>query len=338
MLKKFLYWLTGMVALIGIAPAVPVAAANGASFSIKPVFTDAASAKENYFDLLVRPGQTISLPVNVTNVSGVATTVRVSVADAYTGDNGQVGYAPNHRTDDSAQYRLSVLASAPVTLKLAKGATKQAKFTVQVPKGGFKGELVGSLYAADPKAYGGSGSGLSLKNKFAMYTAIVLRTSPQYVSPDLKLRQVKVGIQNGQAAVLATLQNYRPQMFGQMSVHTKVYQAGSKKPVLTRDVSGYAMAPNSHFNFGTMTDHAFTAGRYTLDLLATSGTRRWHFRRQFQVTQKQAADVNRAASLKMAAPFPWWLLILVIGLALLVLLLIFLLWRRRKQDREEASK
>lgn len=330
MRKKVWLALVGLVLMLMLLPSHQVQA-TGASFTIKPELTNAQSKQAGYYELMVKPNQRVQLAMTVSNVTDSRKTIKVSVADAYTGNNGTIGYDPGGPRDDSAKYRLSQLAGKPVKVTLAGGQTKRVAFNLQIPKNGFAGELVGSVYAIDTASYGDDkGQSMAIKNKFAMYSAIVMRVSSQYVRPALKLAKLDLGMQDGQAAVLATLQNIKPEMFGKMSINAKVYKDGGAKPVLTRKVNDYAMAPNSHFVYGIYSKHAFAAGDYQLDLVAKSGSRTWHFKRTIHVSQAKAEQVNKAASLKMANQVPWWLIALIVLLVLIIVLLVVLLFKRRK--------
>lgn len=335
-MKKFWWVLLGIFALM-IVPLHPVQAV-GSSFTIQPVYPDDTSKGRGYYDMTVKPDTTVPLSIVVRNITDSTKQLKVSVADAYSANNGQVAYDPNGPRDDSAKLRLSDLAGKPVMLKLAGQQQQEVTFNIKVPKAGITGELIGSLYVIDTDSYGNNqNQGVGIKNKFAMYTAVVMRTNDTYVRPDLHLRKFDLDARNGKAEAFATLQNYKPQAFGQMTITAKVYHNNGSKPVLTRTASDYSMAPNSHFDFEIPSDKAFTSGDYKLDLLATSGKRRWHFTRTIHVSQAQAAKIDKSASLKMPG-LPWWVIALIVLLVLFILILLFLLFKRRKKDDEEASK
>lgn len=307
--------------------------AQGASFALRPVY-NAESKQVAYFNISAKPGETVTLAADVINEANTTKTIKVSINDAYTTYAGQVAYDPAGPRDNSAKYRLTELTQKPQTVKLNAGEQRRVTFTIPVPKNGFQGELAGSFYAIDTQSYQKSTQGkMTVGNKYAMYSAIILRTSQKYVTPELKMPKLDMGMQAGSAAILATLQNIKPQMFGKMNISAKVYKDDGKKAIISREVNNYSMAPNSHFAFGVYSSHAFTEGKYTIDLTAKSGVKTWHFRKSMTVTQAKADKVNRAASLKVPNRFPWWILI-VIGLLLLIiiLLLILLLKRRKKED------
>lgn len=335
MLKRM--WI-GLVAGVLLLLAMPhhQVEASGTTFTIAPVLRDKASQDSGYFDIMTKPGATVPLTVRITNRTKTTKTLKVSAADAYTGDNGQIGYAPGGPKDDSATVRLSDITTGTGKIKLAGGKSRRVTLYVKVPKAGIKGEVVGSFHVKDVASYGkNSTQGMTIANQYAMYSAVVLRTSNKYVSPELRLKKITVTTQTGQAAVLARLQNYKPQLFGKMTIKAKVYRVGSKKAFLTREVSDYAMAPNSHFDFGLFTKEALLPGKYELDLTAKSGVKTWHFGRKFTVSQKKADAVNKETSAKVPSAFPWWIIVIIVLLLVIIGLLLFLLWKRRKRDDDE---
>ncbi|WP_461215436.1 DUF916 and DUF3324 domain-containing protein [Lacticaseibacillus sp. GG6-2] len=338
MYKRLISLVVMIAVALGFAAINPVQA-TGSSFSLTPTLTDAASKDAGYFNIIAKPGQKVTFGATLTNLTDATKRVKVAVANAYTSNNGQVMYDPAGPRDSSAQYRLSALAGKGSTITLPPKASRHISYPVTVPKTGIHGELLGSLHAVDVSTYGKATQGnLTIRNKFAAFSTIILRTNNAYVSPDLKMPKLKIGMQAGHAAMLATLQNVEPQLFGKMRIKAKVYKGNSTKAVMTREVSDYAMAPNSHFKFAVFSGHAFVAGKYTIDLVAKSGTHTWHFRRSLKVSQANANKVNKQANLKVANPFPWWLVALIVLLILIILLLLFLLFKRRKQDRDDAEQ
>lgn len=325
--------LIGVVLGLVLAGGQPAHAASGSRFTLTPVLSDSQSKQAGIFDIVAKPGSQVKIAGKVTNLAGSERTVQVQITNAGITQSGQIDYTPGVDRDKTLKHPLTSMTAGKQTITLAAHQSKQVTFTLNIPQKGFKGMKLGALYAIDPQTYGGSGKGVSLSNRFSMYTAINLRTSKQYVRPTLKIAKVHYSQQNHQAAVLARLQNPRPELFGQMTVTTKVTKQGSKKVLLSRTAHKQAMAPNAHYDFATMATDGLRAGKYTLQLEAKSGTRKWHFTRHFTVTRKQAAAIDSATSITTPGT-PWYVWVLI-GLAVVIIALLgVILWRRHKTQQQ----
>ncbi|WP_379887199.1 DUF916 and DUF3324 domain-containing protein [Lacticaseibacillus mingshuiensis] len=331
-LRKTIIIVVALIMALAGWTVVPVAAA-GAGFTVTPQLpANQVGGNKGYFDLLVKPGTRQALTITVANQSAQPKTLRVAITSAFTQDNGQVGYTPSSKRDPSAVIQLADLASAPVSVELKANEGRKVTFFVQIPATPLKGQLLGSFYVTDETAPAADDqSGMSITNRFAMVVAIQMQTTEETVAPHLNLLSVKPGNQNDQAAVLATLQNDQPRLFGGMAIKASVTRDGDSKPLLTRNADQMAMAPNSSFNYALFTKAPLVAGKYWLTLTATAGTYTWRFHRAFTIDAKVAAKVNKGARLAVVRPFPWWW-VLIGGLLLIALGLLGLLFWRRKKD------
>lgn len=323
-----------------------VSAATGAQYTVSPVIPrNQRTGASNYFDLIVKKGTTQPISVNVTNRSNVQRKLKVALTTAYSQSNGVVAYKPNGPKDSSAQYRLNELGIKPYTLTLKGGATQKATLRVKIPKGGFKGVLLGSVYITDTTPTKDTSSdSMHITNRFATVVGVQLQTSANaidQVPPHLRLQKVTTGIQNGAPAVIATVQNDRPTYWGKMTWSGRITRRGSDKVVMKRTVHNYAVAPNSHLDYGIFSDKALEPGDYTLNLTVSGPNGKWHWQQNFSILAATADKINRKLNLKTSFVMPWWgwlLICLGVLIIILIVLLIVLLWRRKKPDESQVSE
>ncbi|WP_125570869.1 DUF916 and DUF3324 domain-containing protein [Lacticaseibacillus songhuajiangensis] len=345
-------WLALLAMVMGIAigsvNAVYAASSSnssGAGYTVTPVIeSNQINDLTSYFDVLVKPGSTQNLSVNITNTTNADKKLRVSLTSAYTTDSGVIGYDPNTKTDPSAKYYLSKLGSKPVNVTVPAGKVGKVTMKVNVPKNGFKGVLLGSVYVADRTKRATNNKGMTINNRYALVVGVQMQTTKlaqQSVRPDLKLMNIQPGMQNNKPAVLATIQNYTPTFFGQMDIVGKVSWRNSSKTLFQTKQYNYAMAPTSHFAYGIFPDKGLNPGDYTLDLTAKSGKRTWHFKKNFTILAADANRINKKAGVKVDNGMPWWVWMIIILLILLLIallaLIIILLLKRRKKDDEETK-
>src|SRR5438046_263840 len=107
------------------------------TFGISPL-----DYKGAYFDLILKPGETRQLKVEVGNYGKVEGEARTFAADVYTIVNGGFGA----KLDDEHKAGTTLwLDYASKTLLLPAGKALQQSFTVQVPIGTLPGEYITSL-------------------------------------------------------------------------------------------------------------------------------------------------------------------------------------------------
>lgn len=320
-----------------------VHAATGASFTVTPQLThNKTGADTGYFNLKLAPGQQETLTVRITNLKNKAKTLRVTPTNAWTTSGGQLSYAPSQAHDDSTQYQFTKLLTnaKPQLVKLPANSATTISYQVTMPRAAVRGQILGGLRVLDTASYGGGKSGgMALVNRFAMVIAVQLQNDPAKLAPQLKLRTVRAGVQDNRAAVLATVQNTQPRLFNHLKIAVEITNRRSKQVVLTRTTSNMTMAPNSHFDYATYSNQALAAGEYTLTMTATAQQWRWHFTRDFSVTGKQAASVNKKTHAKTAKRQTPWLQILIGVLTALVVFLLGLLvvMRRRVKAAQRAD-
>lgn len=277
--------------------------AEGAGFTVTPVLpANQIGGNSGWFNLLVKPGEKQALTVEVANQSDQAKKLELSLTNAYTQDNGQVGYDPNQHRDASAVVQLTAMGSKPITVDLAAHQGRRVTFQIEPPTTPFAGQVLGAVYVRDltmPAA--SSGSGFAVTNQFAMVVAVQLQTSAQLISPELHLLAVKPKADS----VQATIQNAKPRLFGKLNLTAKVYPTGSSKAVLTQRATNYAMAPNSSFNYQLTPKTNLVAGKYRLVIDATAGTLKWHLTKTFTIKATVAAKTP-AAPMKKSANNNWW--------------------------------
>lgn len=311
--------------------------AAGAGFTASPVVgEDQLNGVASYFDLLITPGTKRDLQVRVTNSTNTEKKLVVTLTNAYTQSNGEISYQPNNQQDESLKVPLTSLSSKPkqnVTLKAKE--TQTVTIPMTMPKTAFKGVKLGAVYILDKETYAGESKGsMTLNNRFATSIGVKLQTNKQAmheVTPRVRLRAIKPGIDRGKAAVFATLQNDQPVYFTGMHIDAKITQRGKSEVLMKQSVAKYAMAPNSNFDYAIHSDKALAPGEYTLYLTATTQKHSWTFKRNFAILAAEAEKINKAAGLKLEPQRNWLLIGAIAGVIVLLILVLILWWRKRRR-------
>jgi hypothetical protein len=345
MKNKLLMSLVLVCAFLGIAGAHTVHAADtGAKFTVSPVYpANQADKTLGYFQLETPADSKGSLQVNVANLDPDKTRVfKVTPVAATTSDAGQINYTPSSaKPDASAQYVVTQFLTRSVTITLAPKTQKTVTFAYQIPKDGFKGTLLGSIYVLDTSSGEQKSKGFALNNRFAMALGLSMTMNrDQVVAPDLRLGTVKAQTHQNKPVVAARLRNVKPSYFRNMTVDAKITKNGQNDSLYTAKLADGSMAPNSNFNFLIGTNgKAIPAGNYVYHMTVKATGRTWRFTRAFTVSPEQHAKIAGEIGEKPSSHLWYWL----IGIAILLLLalvawLFYLLGkRRREQDENEED-
>lgn len=260
--------------------------------------------------------------------------VKISPNPAFTNQLGVIDYSQHDfPKDSSAKYTIPELLSKPQTIALKAGETKPVTFKLQVPKEKFKGMILGAFFAEQEKE---KTKQSGIVNRYQLSFGIALRESLDYITPDLKLNQVKPAVYQSLPAVFANLQNIEPQSFGEMHVDAKVYKKGSKEVFKQAKADNQEMAPNSNYDFPiSWGDNPLETGDYHLSLVAKSGKKTWKFEKDFSIVASDADKINQEASALPEPNYLWLYIFIAVLLLILLLLLAFLLGRRKRNEDEE---
>ncbi|KRN23030.1 DUF916 and DUF3324 domain-containing protein [Lacticaseibacillus camelliae] len=299
-------WWWVLIVVWLIAPSRSVLA-EGAGFTVTPELpANQLGGNTGWFNLLVKPGQKQDLTVAVGNQANQAKKLELSLTNAFTQDNGQVGYEPNQDKDESAEVQLTAIGSKPIRIDLAAHQGRKVTFQVTPPANGFAGQVLGAIYVRElTESDAASASGFAVTNRFSMVVAVQLQTSEKLAPPVLHLVSVKAKPES----VQATIQNAAPRLFGQLKLQTEVIPAGKTKPVLQQLTTNYAMAPNSAFHYQIAPPKGLEPGEYQLVIAATAGAYKWRFTRAFSLKKPMSAKPGTLSAQKSTDLWPWlWVL------------------------------
>ncbi|KRN28917.1 cell surface protein [Lactobacillus selangorensis] len=344
-MKRKLHWLIlGLFFLfLGTVTDQPVRAAetSGTGLNVTAQIPEnQIDSSASYLDLKVAPNQTQTLTLKIKNERNQTRKVKVTPVSAYTNANGTVAYQQHVSTTKSnAPYQFSQLVSTGQTLTFAPKETKTVQFKLTVPAEKFSGQILGGFYIIPlNQVQKTKKKGIVINNKFSMLLGANLQEDSSLKTPEIALGKVTPGLLSGTTTIFANLRNNTPTLFGQMKVVAKVSKAGSSKVLHQTTKTNLSMAPSSNFNYAIDWGRtAFQAGKYHLHLVATSGTKKWVFNRNFTITQAKAAKYNKKA-VNLKKNYLWLWITLGILLLLLLLALVYYLGRRQGNHQGKHSE
>lgn len=326
----------GLAFVLGILGTPIVAHAQGADFTVNPVYSaDQTDKKLGYIDLKVGDKKDYPISVNVQNMDkNEAASYTVSLVNATTNDNGSVNYTPSKQglvKSDAPLLKDLVpkkVRSQKITLKA--GENKNVSFNLKIPAKNFKGQILGSVYVLRNSKSLQEKKQFGINNRFAMTIPVMLTQADSQVKlPELTMTKAFVTEKVGQPQVAARIQNASPLLFGKIKMVASVAKVGQEKTLYTKNVKNYAMAPRSMFDFKINTGKkALKPGKYVYKVKLQSGKREFNLKKNFVVKNADQNVVNKRIPGNHIA---WWL-IGSIGVVILIAIISIAYWLGRRKD------
>ncbi|WP_167628460.1 DUF916 and DUF3324 domain-containing protein [Listeria valentina] len=333
--------LSGVVIGIGIFLELMVhAEASNMNYSVQAnIPANQLDKTKTFFDLRMKSGEKQIISLTLKNKAGESATILVEPNRATTNRNGVINYgASNDKPDNSLEVNFEQLISSKKEVKLARGEEKKVDFTLQMPARPFSGMVLGGFYVHKKEANPDTSEAkkVQVKNDFSYVIGVKLTESDEPVTPDLRLNEVKPGLENYQTMVSANIQNTAPTILSDLHVEAQVLKRGEERVLHSASRDNQAMAPNSNYDFTIPWDgEKLTPGKYLLRLKAHDGAgHKWDFRKGFVIREKDE-ELNKEALLlpKEQHSILKSSLIAAGGLVAVVGILMFFVIRSRKRSK-----
>lgn len=320
--------------------------AEGMGYSVRAIIPDnQIDTTKTYFDLMVKPGETQQLSLEVTSTSDQPLTLGITPYNGTTNQNGELEFSVEpSKPDSTLTAPITELVSGSQSVTLPPKATKQVTFNLTIPETVFKGKRVGgfTIYdqTNDQETAPTGKQDVQIRNVFSMVIGIQLQEKSETIQPELVLKGVKGDLFNYRTAMTANLQNTQPDFLSPLNVTATIRQAGSKKVLYETEKKGMAMAPNSNFDFPVLLDNQeIKAGKYLMDIVATSGNQTWRYAKKFTISKDEATRLNADALEldRQSRPFIGTLtVVLLISSLVVVSVIVSVTVSNRKGNKKET--
>ena len=185
------------VAMTFLAPGLVLGESPEVALALLPV-----GQAGSYFDLTMRPGETRTLEVEISNNGDADITARTYAADVYTIINGGFG---GRLRDEPASGTTRWLDYESDLLDLAPGERSQRSFTVTVPLESGPGEYITSLILENEQPI--EMEGIVGADQVVRQAVGVLVTVPGERSPHLEIGQASHSVVAGRSVVAVAVEN-----------------------------------------------------------------------------------------------------------------------------------
>ncbi|OJG28391.1 hypothetical protein RU98_GL001639 [Enterococcus caccae] len=332
--------------MIGCTPIKASAQVGKMNVSMTAVIPENQIDKtKTYFDLKMKPGQVQELEVLINNPLDEPVTVENHANTAITNDNGIVDYSNSEpKLDETLKSPFSAISELEKETTIPAKSSKSLKVKVTMPEEEFDGVILGGLYFTekeDKTKEEKENSGVQIRNRLAFAVGIMIRENDNAIKPDLKLGKIQPSQVNYRNVLKANIQNTQPVIIQDMKVDVRVTKKGKNESLFEQNKTGVRMAPNSNFNFGiSWANQEFKPGTYTLHMNVTSGSDEWKWSKDFEISKKEAQELNEQAVELEVDNTKWYIIGGVAGAIVLIIITFVLsqyISKKRRQKRKRLK-
>jgi len=315
--------------------------ASGGDIGVRPLPPEnhRGTHRDNYFDLIMEPGSTQMVYIEVSNNSKEDKDISIILSNATTAESIIVDYRPqdNMTYDESLPYPIENLLATDEQVKIPAGETIDIPIEVTMPADKFDGILacgisISEMIDAENESTGESGMSMSIDNRYRFDLALLMRQNENLVDPELQCTVIGAAQKNARNVVRSHLQNPKPAFINQVEIETTVISLKNGEEVLADKQTHRQIAPNSKFDYNIfLNGEPFVAGEYEIKIDVTSDKGNWQFVDTFAITREEAREFN-ALDVTIERTSTWFF-VMIGASTLFIIFLVFLIIMLRKKKR-----
>lgn len=313
----------------------------GAGFSVSNQFNNnQIDPNSSYYYLMTKPGEKQSFKVKIQSTQKEPVKIKIRVTDAYTSKAMQLKYDnPNKaEKDDTLKNPVTEMIEIPAKeVTVQNFETKEVEFKVKEFKENYEGVKLGAIiFEGSPSD---KEKGAAMSNSVSYEIGVILASNGEQfnIGKELKLLDVKSGLDNGQISVSAKIQNPEPYTIENLSMKATIKEKESGKVVKTKDFKKGSIAPNNTFYLPVEWGLSqIKPGKYLYVLEGKNDLADYKLEKEFTITGKDADSLNDKSAFKIVTPT--WIKITVIAQAILVIIILIVIIIRRKKFKVEFKK
>lgn len=303
----------------------------GVGYQVEPIFSkEQIDPDKGFYYLKTIPGAEQTIEAEIISTQKEPVDIRVSILDAYTQDNGLMGYTNKEKLDESLKNPVSTLITAEKEVITIKNfEKKRVKFKLKMPEDSYEGVKAGALlFSKEDK----NSKGISSKNEFRIGVLLSENGDTYSDSHTLNLLNAKATIKNAKKVVSLTFQNPEPKILSDLEMEVNLIDKETGKVIKTKKVTEYMLAPNSNFELDLDWGiEKIPTGVFIAKVEATNGQENWSLTKEFEISAKKSKDLNINSPYQIITPM--WVKIMSVFLGVLsIFLFLFLLIRKKNRE------
>jgi len=336
MYRKKLVLILGILFLF-MPIGVGAADSEDETFFVKPVIDESQKDKTNdYFNLKLDKGVKKKYTVEVYNQTNDTKSFATEIQNSITNDYGVIEYKSDNEIkeyDPSLKYKftdISTILNSKVTVP-AKSVGK-VEFEIEMPSEKYDGQVLGGIRVSEVKTGKQTGA---ISNLFSYVIPVKVYNNDVVIPNKLNFKGVSVGQQDFENVIKAKLQNPQPEILRDLTLETKIYQSGKKDVLYSDKKENLKVAPNTSFhNTISLGSDKFKPGKYRIELVANANELSKKWEEEFEITAKEAKELNEKMFFKKEKKIPIWSYLL--GIALL-LAIVYIIWDKKIKGNKKNT-
>lgn len=336
-----------MIGLPNLATAEEAQKGGGAEFGVSAIYPEnqvAATGKQGYFDIRVKPGTKQDLKIKITNYSKKQITVKADLNRGLTTGTGSITYETPKKEDkyklnaDHDFYSMASTKEKEIVLEPEK--SKDFVVTINLPEKEFDGMVLGGIHFTQKVDEKSKKDQNQVMNAFAYSVPIVMTENDKPIKKDFSFKKVYPSLRNYHPFIEAVFSNDTPNIINRLQVDAKIVDAKTKESLYTSKKDDLQMAPLSDYSFGfDLRDSPIVAGKYQLHMKIDADGEKREFTEDFEISKKDADKINedsvidRPENNKML-----WIIIIVAVVVLVLLVIIGVVIHLKKKKKKAKSK
>ncbi len=276
----------------------------GFSYRNIPVKNQLSSG--SFFDLMMKPGQKQALLTEITNTSNEEIVIKVTVSNATTAESGIINYSPsNAKNTDELKPSLKELAKVPKTITIPKGATRNLKIELTMPKEKFAGILLGGIQLeqviTESEDNNKKKDQSFVSSQFAYVYSISLRESKEEQKIELTYLDSQFQSTTEGERVVTRFSNDSAAIVKGMQVEAEITAKNSEKVLISKKTSNLKMAPQSIIDFSMDTKDLEEGQTYKLHMTVTQNGKKWRWVKKITKQSKnQSKSITKQKTIFIA--------------------------------------
>lgn len=347
-MKKSTTLIILMILMINFIKPLSALAATGAEYGVKVLYPEnhlKETGDSGYFDLIVEPGETYDLEVEIQNFSKNKITVIGEVSRAGTTSTGLLNYHVNQEESEKIAERTkldknldfyNMIETKKEKLQIEPESTKKFKIQLKIPEISFDGEILGGLYFRQEKEeLKKEEKEQMIINAFSYSIPVILQMKQNRVENELSLGEVGPELRDSHPFISAEILNSRPSIIRNLKVDGKINDKTSGTTVYVRKEDRYQMAPHSILNYGfDLQDTPIKPGSYETILKIEADGKNYELKKDFVIEKKESEEFNESSVFLMEEENNTYLYIIVAIVTIVVLLtVVFVILKINKSKR-----
>lgn len=310
----------------------------GIGYQVEPIFSkEQIDPDKGFYYLKTIPGAEQTIEAEIVSTQKEPVDIRVSVLDAYTQDNGLMGYTNKEKLDESLKNPISTLVKAETeVVTIQNFEKKKVKFKIKMPEESYEGVKAGALlFSKEDK----SSKGISSKNEFRIGVLLSENGDSYSDSHTLNLLNAKATIKDAKKVVSLTFQNPEPKILPGLEMEVTLIDKKTGKVVKTKKVTDYTMAPNSNFEFDLDWGiEKIPTGVFIAKVEAANGQENWSLTKEFEISAKKSKDLNSNSPYQIITPMWVKIVSVILGTASICIFILILIRKNKREIRLKKMK